>query len=366
MTKQTRLVATAVFGMILMASLGLAQSVKPTWQAEWDKVVEAAKKESVISVWGPPGAWARTSLVDEFQRRFPYITVEYQGASGATAWPKIQAEREAGLYTVDLHIGGVGTAVTSFYKAKALQPIEQAFLLPEVKDQQAWWQGKFHFADPEGRFVFIFSVSPIPAIAYNTKLFDPKQLKSYRDLLDGKWRGKIVMMDPRISGPGNARWHFFVEVLGREFVEGIAKQLVLTRDNRQSVEWVASGKYPLGIGLSDVHVGEFTKKGAPIAQISHLTEGNYLSAGWGTANFMDRPPHPNGAKLYINWLLSKEGQLAWQKSGYNGARMDISKETVDALNRMVEGVKYYEQFTARAVKERDEVSTKLAREMIKD
>ena len=101
-----------------------------------------------------------------------------------------------------------------------------------------------------------------------------------------------------------------------------------------------------------------------MAQLSHLTEGNYLSAGWGGVNLIDRAPHPNAAKLYINWLLSKEGQSAWQKSGYNSARIDIPKEAVDAANRIVDGVTYYEQFTARAVIQRDEVSTKLAREII--
>jgi iron(III) transport system substrate-binding protein len=356
----------AVVTVLIITRIGMTRSSKLAWQEGWEKVIEAAKKEGIVSVWAPPGAWARQILVDEFHRGFRQIKVDYQGAAGSAAWPKFQAEREAGLFTVDVHIGGVGTAATALYKAKVQQPIQPAFILPEVKDKNAWWQGKFHFGDPEGKYVFIFSISPIPAIAYNTQLFDPKELRSYKDLLDPKWKGKIVMFDPRIGGPGNSRWHFFIEAMGREYVEALVKQLVLTRDFRQSVEWVATGKYPLGIGLSDVHVAEFIKKGAPIAQISCLAEGNYLSAGWGTVNFLDHAPHANAAKLYISWLLSKEGQLAWQKSGYNSARIDIPKDTVDSMNRIVDGVKYYEQFTARAVKQRDEVSTKLARDIIKD
>lgn len=359
--------------VLVMVALALnlsgasAQTAKPAWQEEWEKVLEAAKREGVVSLWGPPGGWARGTLADEFARSFPQIRVDYQGASGSAAWPKIQAERDAGLFTLDVHIGGVGTAATALYKAKAQQPIEGAFILPDVKDRKGWWGGKLHFGDPEGKFVLVFSINPTPALAYNTKLFDPKGLKSYRDLLDPKWKGRVVMVDPRVAGPGNARWHFYLEALGKDFVRGLAQQVVLTRDHRQSVEWIASGKYPLGTGLSDVHVGEFGKKGAPVGQISHLAEGNYLSAGWGTVNFMDRAPHPNAAKVYINWLLSKEGQLAWQqKSGYNSARVDIPKDAVDALNQILDGVRHYEQFTIRAVKEREEISTKFAREIIKD
>lgn len=352
--------------LIAAPAIVMAQGTKTGWQTDWERRLKAAKKEGKVSLWGPPGVWARKVLVDEFEKSFPQVKVQYEGASGSAAWPKIQSEREAGLFTIDVHIGGIGTAATSLYKAKVQQPIEPAFVLPEVKDKQAWWRKKFHFGDPEGKFVFVFSISPIPAIAYNKEQVEPKEFRSYGDLLQPKWKGKIVMFDPRVAGPGNARWHYFVEAMGTEFVEKLAKQLVLTRDLRQSVEWIASGKYPIGIGLSDVHVGEFTKKGAPIGQISHLVEGNYLSAGWGTVNFIDHAPHPNAAKLYINWLLSKEGQLAWQKSGYNSARVDISKDTVDPLNRLVEGVRYYEQFTAKAVRQRNEVSTKLAREIIRD
>ena len=337
---------------------------KPAWKADWEKLIEPANKEGAVSVWGPPGAWARNVLVDEFRKGFPQIQVEYHGALAAAAWPKVQAERQAGLFTIDLLVGGTGS--TALYKAKAQQPIEPLFLLPEIKDKKAWWQGKFHFADPEGKYIFIFSIGPIPAIAYNTQLLDPGELKSYRDLLDPKWKGKIVMFDPRIAGAGGARWHFFVEAMGKEYVERLGQQVVLTRDLRQSVEWIAIGKYPMGIGISYAHAEEFIKKGAPIARISHLAEGNYLTSAWGTLSLLDRAPHPNAAKLYINWLLSKEGQLAWQMTGYSSARIDISKETVDLMNRIVDGVKYYEQFSEHASRQRDEVSNKLASEIFKD
>jgi iron(III) transport system substrate-binding protein len=350
----------------LLVALGESGAqTKPAWQVEWDRVVEAAKKEGQVSVWGPEGTWPRKALAEEFEKKFPEIKVDLELGAGAK-WPKYKAEREAGLFNLDVHIGGVGSAVTSLYVSKALRPIEGTFILPEVKDNKAWWQEKFHFGDAEGKYVFVFTVNPTPVVAYNTKLVDPSEIKSAKDLLNPKWKGKIVMYDPTVRGPGNARWDFYLQTMGREYLEALAKQIVLTRDHRQASEWIASGKYPLGTGLDNSNVADFTKKGAPIDQIANFAEGNYLSAAWGTVNFVDRAPHPNAAKVYINWILSKEGQLAWQKhSGYNSARMDISKDSVDSFNRMVKGLKYLLQFTAESIKYRDEVSTKVAKEIIK-
>ncbi len=146
----------------------------------------------------------------------------------------------------------------------------------------------------------------------------------------------------------------------------MAKQLVLTRNLRQGAEWVATGKYPIATGISDVGTREFSDKGAPIAQIAHLKEGSNLTAGWGTANLLTRAPNPNAAKVYINWLLSKERQLAWQiHASDNSARIDIPKDMVPADKHMVKGTKYYPNYTAESVRIRSTVSTKLAQEYIK-
>lgn len=355
-----------VGALALIISLGFALIIHPTHAAQWEVTVAAAKKEGVVSVWGPPGAWARKALTEEFNKRYPDIKVDFQGSTGSKGWPKIATERRAGVYTVDVHVGGAGTAVTGLYAAKVQQPIEQAFILPEVREKKNWWQGKYHYSDPENKYVFVFSINPTPAIAYNTQMIDPKQFKSYVDLLDPKWEGKIVMHDPRDpGGPGNARWYFYLEAMGKEFVKTLAKQLVLTRDLRQGAEWVATGKYPIATGISDVGTREFSEKGAPIAQIASLKEGSNLTAAWGTANLLTRAPNPNAAKVFINWLLSKEGQLAWQiHAGDNSARTDIPKDMLTADKRLVEGTKYYPNYTAEDLRKREE-GTKLAQEYIK-
>lgn len=351
---------------VAIISLGLALAGGPVFADEWEDTLAAAKKEGTVMVWGPPGGWARKALAEAFQKSYPDIKIEYQGASGSRHWPKIERERKAGLYTVDVHIGGSGTAAGVLYRAKVLEPIEPALMLPDVKDKKNWWDGQYQFADRENKYVFVFIVDSSPAIAYNTKLVDPKQLTSYNDLLDPKWTGKIVMQDPRTRGAGNARWFFYLQSMGQDYLKKLAKQLVLTRDERQSAEWIASGKYPLATGISDTETRTFANKGAPIGQIAHLKEGANLTCGWGTANLFNRAPHPNAAKVYLNWLLSKDGQLAWQtQTNDNSARTDIAKDMVDPEKKVVKGVKYFPLCTAESIKLRRTVSEKLAKEYLK-
>ena len=87
----------AVVVVASCTSNAVAQAQQPAWQKEWGRILETAKKEGAVSLWGPPGVWARKVLVDEFEKSFPQIKVQYEGASGSAAWPKIQSEREAGL-----------------------------------------------------------------------------------------------------------------------------------------------------------------------------------------------------------------------------------------------------------------------------
>ncbi|TAK02475.1 hypothetical protein EPO44_08300, partial [bacterium] len=90
-TKSNLLFAVGLLAALLrLATAADAQVPRAAWQTEWEKVQEEAKKEGGISLWGPPGGWARSVLIDEFHKKFPQIQVEYQGALSAAAWPKIQ------------------------------------------------------------------------------------------------------------------------------------------------------------------------------------------------------------------------------------------------------------------------------------
>ena len=147
-------------------------------------------------------------------------------------------------------------------------------------------------------------------------------------LTDPKWKGKIAVYDPRIDGAGNGRIAVWLGVFGEEFVKSLLKQDVgLTRDRRQLVEWVVRGKYPIGVAVSPPVLYQLQHQGVgsnvkPLG--SSRTRGAYrLSSTNGVLRLINKSPNPNAAILFINWLLSKEGQTASVKHGEASRRLEL-------------------------------------------
>jgi ABC-type glycerol-3-phosphate transport system substrate-binding protein len=124
-------------------------------------------------------------------------------------------------------------------------------------------------------------------------------------------------------------------------------QVTVSRDARQMTDWLVSGKFPLCIRCNaGSEVGKAKEQGLPIGFLDTESwkEGGSSSAAGGTLGIPSRAPHPNAAKVFINWFLSREGQMALQKFGHpdahNFRRIDIPKDDVDPYNRLAPGKKY--------------------------
>ncbi|HLB28829.1 MAG TPA: extracellular solute-binding protein [Dehalococcoidia bacterium] len=276
---------------------------------EWEQALAAAKREGRVTIAGAPGDQARRALTEPFEKKYG-ITVEYTGQSGTEFGPKVRTEREAGQYLWDIYMGGATTALTVLKEIKALDPVEPALILPEVKDPKSWRDNKPFFVDND-RTILSMTVYSSGPWYVNPNLVDPKQFKSWKDLLDPKWKGKIIMHDPRLSGSGQGRFQMFYmhPELGADFIKALAPQLTLFRDYPQGVEWIATGRYAVNIAGHESLEDEAMEKGAPIVRIdpSQLKEGGFLASGIGNVALFSRAPHPNAAKVYLNWLLSKDG-----------------------------------------------------------
>ncbi|HLB28973.1 MAG TPA: extracellular solute-binding protein, partial [Dehalococcoidia bacterium] len=213
----------------------------------------------------------------------------------------------------------------------ALDPIEPALILPEVKEGKNWLGGTLEFADREHLSLVMVSYSNSNTYV-NSGLAKPEEFKSYKDLLDPKWKGKILLHDPRISGPGAAVFAFFYQhkELGPDFVRALARQdLKILRDTGQELEWLGQGKYPICIACSTETAATMVKQGVPIATINpaQLKEGGYLSAGAGAVAMLNKAPHPNAAKVYVNWLLTQETQTALARAAkYASRRLDVPNQ----------------------------------------
>ena len=312
--------------LLVLAVTELANAA-PAWQEEWERTLQPARKEGTVAMIGPPGADRRDALTETVQKKYG-ITIEYYADSGAGVSPRISAERKAERYLWDVIITGTTTGLEALIPARVLDPLEPQLILPEVKDLKQWRGGALEFLDP-GRQILVMTPFQRGTLFINTSLANSKEFKSYKDLLDPKWKGKIFADDPRKSGPGQATFTFFFlhPALGPDFIRSLGGQgLTLLRDYAQEVNMVGQGRYPVGLGFSDSLAEERAKQGVPLAIVDprQLKEGSDVSPASGGLSIFNRAPHPNASKIYINWLLSKEGQTLYARAtGYLSARLDV-------------------------------------------
>jgi iron(III) transport system substrate-binding protein len=316
-----------VFGVLLLAAVSGVAIAGPSWQEEWERVLRAAKSEGKLAMIGPLGTDRRDALTEAFQSKYG-ITVEYHADAGAGILPRLSAERKAGLYLWDVLVSGTSTVLENLIPNKIVDTLEPTLILPEVKESKNWRGGALEFLDP-GRQLLVMTLIQRGTLYVNSNLVNPKEFSSYKDLLDSKWKGKIVGDDPRKSGTGQATFLFFYRhpELGADFIRALSRQgLTLLKNYAQEVDMLGQGRFPLGVGLSDSMIEERTKRGVPIVIVDprQMKEGTPISPVSGGLSLVNRAPHPNAAKLYINWLLSKEAQTIFARAtGYISNRVDV-------------------------------------------
>jgi iron(III) transport system substrate-binding protein len=336
------------FGVFLLGDHCWSASARADWKKEWEKTLAAAKKEGQVVLL----MRRYEGVLGEFRKEYPEIKVVTITGRGSDLGSRIVAERRAGKFLVDIYVGGPYTVAASLMPAKAVDPISDVLFLPEVLDESKWITGKHRYTDPERKYNFAFVANPgSRQITYNTNLVDPKAFTTYQDLLNPKWKGKIVSLDPTQSYIGaTTQFMYYHPQLGPEFMKQFfgAMDITFARDNRQMTDWLAAGKFAICVGC--LNVARARKQGLPVDDFvtTDWKEGSGISAGGGTISLMNQAPHPDAAKLLINWFLSSKGQLALQKIAdegehHNSGRMDISKDDVDADHRLVEGKKYWDQ-----------------------
>jgi iron(III) transport system substrate-binding protein len=333
------------FKLLLLIALVLLYFVTPDLlraqtlsERDWKKIVDAGKKEGQLSIY--MGQWGPVIDAGVFQKAFPEIKVVRTGGSTPQIMQQITSERRAGKYIADVIVEGINPTLTVFHANKMLDPIKPTLLLPEVLDESKWWQGKHHYADPEKQYVLRFVGSPqYGSIYYNTSLVKPAEIKSVWDFLNPKWKGKIGARDIRQPGPGNGAMRFFYysPKIGPDFIKRLFGQMDVTlfRDTRQGVDWLANGKFAVCFFCSADEVRKANGQGLPVDAFGAMSEGAGLVSLYGTIVLPNQAPHPNAARVFINWFLSRDGQIAFQrelnKSGLGGVdslRIDIPKDDV--------------------------------------
>src|SRR5215475_12949884 len=329
-------VSAVISPALLLFTLLVSGTATAQTPPSWEQIVGAAKKEGTVTVIGPQGNETRDALTQGFQKKYPEINVELMSMAGNQIGPKLLNELTASRFTTDVIITGTTTALETLVPAKAVAPIKTVLIGPNTRDLSKWRGGKLTFSDDAQTYNLIFSSYVKSPFIYNTNLVSVNDFKSWKDLLDPKWHGKITLKDPLSAGGGlgNSTLWYTHESLGKDFMRKLLtqKDIVMPRDDRQMLDFAARGKYPIAIGPSDVLTNEFIARGLPLKHLhpETLKEGTYITAGNGSLVIVRNAPHPNALRVYVDYLLSPEGQLEWSKAaGFASLRRDVPKDHVN-------------------------------------
>lgn len=313
-------IAACVWGFF-SAAFGQA-----TWQAEWHTVLEAAKKEGKIVAGIPTSPELRTEMERAFADRFKGIQLELVAGPATTLANRIVSEHKAGARNFDLFIAGSGVQLGVVAEG-AVEPLEPYLVWPEVKNPKHWFGGHI-WADNKNtnRFVYSFQAYITEPGWTHADLVKADEIRSYDDLLHPKWKGKIGFHDPRRAGAGQALWIYLWRVKGEGYLKRLVEHdLLISADLRQLAESLGKTRLAVAIGPGYRVLAPFAQAGLAVKPMPIPKEGIHATGGVGAVTVMKKPPHPNGAKVFVNWLLSKEGQEIFGKAtGQATRRLDVN------------------------------------------
>ncbi|HEV8344051.1 MAG TPA: extracellular solute-binding protein [Candidatus Binatia bacterium] len=317
----------AASGLVLL-TLGASALAQLSSQAEWERILAAARKEGKVVVGIPPSAELRAQIGELFKRKFG-IDMEPVAARGAQNASRIISESRGGVKFFDAVITGSGSALTVLH-AGFLDPLEPYMLLPEVKEPKHWWGGHIwedNVTNKRSLYSFIADADT-GGLWHNTDVVKSAEVHSFDDLLNPKWKRKIGLNDPRIGGSGQSLWSFLWDIKGEDYLRKLVQQeLFLSRNMRQIADALARGTLALSIGVGISEFEPHLKAGLPVKELPKPKEGLPASSAFGVVGIVKDPPHPNAAKIFFNWLLSKEGQE------FYGRAMESSTRRLDVDTR---------------------------------
>jgi iron(III) transport system substrate-binding protein len=266
-----------------------AEGITPT-------LIEAAKKEGIVNWYTAMDLPAAESLSKAFEAKYPGIQVKVERSGSERVYQRIAQEYSSKIAVVDM--------VNSADAAHALAWKKDGLLLPYMPEDVAkhFTPGTF---DADG--CFATHRVHLSAIAYNTTMVRPEDApKSYADLLDPKWIGKMVKGNPNYSGTIMTATFQMARDLGWDYFEKLAKMKVMqVQSSTDPPKKIALGERAVMVDGGHYNVMQHKEKGAPL-ELVYPTEGApYVS---NPSAIFKAAPHPNAAKLMHNWMMSAEGQ----------------------------------------------------------
>jgi iron(III) transport system substrate-binding protein len=289
-------------------------------QAIDEPLVQGAKKESSVVVYTSMTVDQAQKLNDAFKAKYPFIQPSMFRAVGERLLTKIMTEAQAGKYEFDV----VQSAETQAYFLKVAK-----YVSPEVKNVQR------PFFDPDGYWAAVYMMPNV--VGYNTRMLKRNEVpKSDEDLLNPKWKGKIGMdhtkpewFSWKLRRMGEEKGLAYMKKLGAQEFKLYSGLTILT-------SLLAAGEFPLVLNTYLHNVEDVRRKGAPVdwvVQDPVFTKFQPIGVGAKAA-------HPNAAKLFVDFMLSEEGQKIIASFGRVPTRRGVSTtaQGTDKLNYVIDEI----------------------------
>lgn len=294
--------------------------------SEADRVaalIEGAKKEGKLLVYASESDKEFQEFTKPFRTKYPFIEVESWRGAGEDIAQRWLAEASAGRHVVDIIGTGVGDNYVTYKDAGLMMKYDY----PMMKDLPA------NLRDPES-LAMVHQIMMV-AMAYNTNLVSAAEApKRWEDLLDPKWKGQMAI-DNDNSQILTLLWMAWGKEKAVDFLTKLrANEPLLKKGHTAMTEMLAAGEFKVAVELFLYRVLDFQKKKAPIEWVRTDPMLGRITF----ATIPAKAPHPNAAKLYMDWWGSEEGQLHYEAThGNMSPRGKLFADTTKGLNVMLAG-----------------------------
>ncbi|MGE0652854.1 MAG: ABC transporter substrate-binding protein [Alphaproteobacteria bacterium] len=343
------------FALLLTAAWALPASAQSSgnFEKQWTELKAAAKKEGQIVI--STGAPEYKPIFDAFTKNFG-VTVRTDGGSGSSRATRILAERQANRHTVDVGIISVAGTTRRLEPAAALASVKDQLIHPDVTGTSNWYGKRHWYVDAKGTGkIFVYSVraSNTWRFWYNTKVLskeDVASLKKPMDFLQPKWKGK--MADQSWGDPGRLGGMlemYFAPDAGPNWIKKYFTEMdvTFTGDSRLEESWLIRGAKPLKWDEGEIGpILQKYKSKFPVEVVDLPRQRGVLEARGSECciTILDQAPHPNAAKLFVNWFLTREVQTMVHETKppvrYTSLREDVPPGNTMEVSRRIPGKDY--------------------------
>ncbi len=335
--------AALVALLVLSPVAAFAQAVA---DAAWMKLVAAANQEGALVLIVPPSSTHREFLAAEWPKAFPDIKLEQTAVPPGQQFARLSVERSAGKFLWDVVLTGSENAF-QLRDADMLDDVKSEFVVAEVKNPEIWGGWRDAFADTAQKYVFT-SRSFLKMPFYNAKLLSPEKVAALgtKVFLDPALKQRVIWDDPQFGGSGRTFAPVMLRLLGEEGLrQFVAEQVVFTTQMSDLVDRMARGQFVMSLGpvLTDL-LGKYKEAGLvldirPLGNTPEL--GAYGNTGASNIVVIKDRPHPNAARVFLNWYLSQSVETALaKKMGEDTRRTDVPQQ-VEPAQRRLPGISYF-------------------------